>query len=76
MGIRGCVGNLRGRKQLTFEGGQKVTMIVYGKSFMQQPRTTSAMTTNLDLFPTVLDLLNIAPPVNHLIDGESMLPMN
>jgi len=73
--VQGSVGNLRGRKQLTFEGGQKVPMIVYGTSFIQQPRTTSAMATNLDLFPTVLDLLNIAPPADRLIDGESMLPM-
>lgn len=71
--VQGSVGNLRGRKQLTYEGGQRVPMIIYGKSFVHQPRTTAAMATNLDILPTVLDLLNVAPPTDRLIDGISML---
>lgn len=73
--VQGSVGNLRGRKQLTYEGGQRVPMIIYGSSYVQHPRTTKAMATNLDIFPTVLDLLKIPSPFDRLIDGESLLPM-
>jgi len=73
--VQGSVGPLRGRKQLTFEGGQRVPMIIYGKSFVSQSGVSKAMSTNLDIFPTVLDLLNIDAPTDRIIDGESMLPM-
>ena len=73
--VQGSVGPLRGRKQLTFEGGQRVPMIIYGKSFVSQSGVSEAMSTNLDIFPTVLDLLNIDAPADRIIDGESMLPM-
>lgn len=72
---QGSVGNLRGRKQLTYEGGQRVPMIIYGASFVKQPKVTDAMATNLDIFPTILDLLNIAAPSDRIIDGKSILPM-
>ena len=73
--VQGSVGDLRGRKQLTYEGGQRVPMIIYGKSFVQQPKVTDALATNLDIFPTFLDLLNIEAPTDRLIDGKSILPI-
>ena len=72
---QGSVGNLRGRKQLTYEGGQRVPMIVYGKSFVKQPKVTDAMATNLDIFPTLLDLLQLEAPTDRLLDGKSILPL-
>ena len=72
--LQGSVGNLRGRKQLTFEGGQKVPMIIYGPSFIAKPFETKALATNMDLFPTILDLLNIELPKDRLIDGKSIVP--
>ena len=73
--LQGSVGNLRGRKQLTYEGGQRVPMIIYGKTFINQPKVTDAMATNLDIFPTILEVLNIDAPTDRIIDGKSMLPM-
>ncbi len=73
--VQGSVGDLRGRKQLTYEGGQRVPMIIYGNSFVQQPKVTDALATNLDIFPTLLDLLNIEAPTDRLIDGKSILPL-
>ncbi len=73
--LQGSVGNLRGRKQLTYEGGQRVPMIIYGPSFVQQASVTDALATNLDIYPTLLDLLGIAPPSDRIIDGKSILPL-
>lgn len=69
----GSVGNLRGRKQLTFEGGQRVPMIIYGKSFVKAPKVTDALATQLDIFPTILDLLDVEAPSDRMMDGKSML---
>ncbi len=71
--LQGSVGPLRGRKQLTFEGGQKVPMIIYGPSFVKTPFETNALATNMDLFPTILGLLDLALPKDRLIDGRSIL---
>lgn len=71
--LQGSVGHLRGRKQLTFEGGQRVPMIIYGPSFIKKTFETNALATNMDLFPTILDLLNIKLPKDRLIDGKSIL---
>ena len=73
--LQGSVGHLRGRKQLTYEGGQRVPMIIYGPSFVQQASVTDALATNLDIYPTLLDLLGIAPPSDRIIDGRSILPL-
>jgi len=64
-----------GRKQLTFEGGQRVPMIIYGKSFINEPQVTDALAINLDIFPTILELLNIEPPTDRIIDGKSILSL-
>lgn len=73
--LQGSVGSLRGRKQLTYEGGQRVPMIIYGPSLVQQASVTDAMATNLDIYPTLLELLEIAPPTDRIIDGKSILPL-
>jgi len=73
--VQGSVGNLRGRKQLTYEGGQRVPMIIYGKSFVRQPKVTNALATNMDIFPTLLEVLNLEAPTDRLVDGKSILPV-
>ena len=60
---------------MTYEGGQRVSMIIYGKSIVKQPRVTNAMATNMGILLTILDLLKLEAPVDRLIDGKSMLPM-
>jgi len=73
--VNGSVGNLRGRKQLTFEGGQRVPMIIYGKTFIKEPLVSDALATNLDILPTLLDLLKIDAPSDRILDGKSILPL-
>lgn len=73
--VQGSAGELRGRKQLTYEGGQKVPMIIYGKSFITESRVINNMATNVDIFPTILDLINIENASDRMIDGKSILPI-
>ncbi len=68
----GSVGNLRGRKQEIFEGGMRVPLIAWWKGKLK-PTVSEAMAMNIDIVPTLLDLLDIQPPTDRLIDGKSLL---
>ncbi|MEL6251391.1 MAG: sulfatase-like hydrolase/transferase [Bacteroidota bacterium] len=71
--IQGSVGELRGRKQMTYEGGQRVPMIMYGPAFIPEAYVSDAMATNLDLFPSILALVGTEPPEDRSIDGQNIL---
>lgn len=74
-GREGVTGALRGRKGTTFEGGQKVPLIVsYPNGNVgdgDKVITTPAM--NIDFFPTLLQYAGVASlPGDRVIDGVSM----
>ncbi|MFX0103766.1 MAG: sulfatase [Candidatus Hodarchaeota archaeon] len=71
----GNPGYHRGRKGLTFEGGQRVPMIAYWPGIIPAGKKIDAPTMNIDIFPTVLDILGIDLPGDRIIDGKSMLPV-
>jgi len=81
-----CADPLRGKKGSHYEGGVRVPLIVSwakpnrNHPFQQklaipadaiQPQLASV----LDLFPTLLELLDVPAPVDHVVDGESMLSL-
>jgi arylsulfatase A-like enzyme len=69
----GDAGNQRGRKGNTFEGGMRVPFIAHWPAAIEGGRTEHAMAMGIDLLPTVLDLLQLPPPPDRLLDGRSML---
>lgn len=73
-GREGVAGALRGRKGTTFDGGQKVPLIVTYKNGGITPGSivkTNAM--NIDFFPTFLDYAGINNlPGDRVIDGASL----
>jgi len=69
----GDAGNQRGRKGNTFEGGMRVPFIAHWPAGIQGGRTEHAMAMGTDLLPTVLDLLQLPPPPDRLLDGRSIL---
>ncbi len=71
----GDAGNQRGRKGNTFEGGMRVPFIAHWPAGIQGGRTEHAMAMGIDLLPTVLDLLQLPPPPDRLLDGRSILPV-
>jgi arylsulfatase A-like enzyme len=71
----GDAGNQRGRKGNTFEGGMRVPFIAHWPARITPGRTEPAMAMGIDLLPTVLDLLQLPPPPDRLLDGRSILPV-
>lgn len=69
------VGDLRGRKSETFEGGMRVPAIFHWPDRLPAGRTVGGMAMNIDILPTVLATLGIAPPADRVIDGRDILPM-
>jgi len=69
----GNAGELRGRKGNTFEGGMRVPFIAHWPAGIAPGRTEQAMAMGIDLLPTVLDLLQLPPPPDRLLDGRSIL---
>lgn len=63
---------LRAGKGSYYEGGIRVPFLFYWKSKGVQARTSETPITNLDLYPTLLELLNIDPPENYPLDGQSI----
>jgi len=71
----GNAGNLRGRKAQSYEGGQRVPMIVQWKNNLPEGLETDQMAMNTDLFPTLLSLLDIPLPNDREIDGQDIMPI-
>lgn len=68
----GSVGDLRGRKGETFEGGMRVPGFVIWPGKTKPGSISDAMAMNIDLFPTLLTMLGIPLPADRVIDGRDM----
>jgi arylsulfatase A-like enzyme len=66
---------LREGKGRIYEGGQRVPLMVRWPGQIEPGSTSNAVVGPIDLYPTILDALNIAPPAEHIIDGVSILPV-
>lgn len=69
----GDAGNQRGRKGNTFEGGMRVPFIAHWPARISPGRTEAAMAMGIDLLPTVLEILQLPPPADRVLDGRSIL---
>lgn len=69
----GNAGNLRGRKQESYEGGQRVPMIVSWKGQLADGLVSDQIAMNTDIFPTLLALLGLDLPDDREIDGKDMM---
>lgn len=59
----------RGNKATTWEGGQRVPCIMRWPKRIQAGTTTDAITTSMDFFPTISNLLGIDISKERIIDG-------
>lgn len=72
---RGSTGGLRGRKRDDHEGGIRVPAIVRWPGKVGAGLESSTPIIGSDIFPTVLDVLDIPLPSDRTIDGASILPV-
>jgi hypothetical protein len=65
---------LRGGKATMFEGGVRVPCIVIWPGVVDGASTSDAMVESSDFYPTILEMLAIAPRANQRFDGISIVP--
>lgn len=70
----GSAGLLREGKGCTYEGGMRVPAIAWWPGRIA-PRTTSALATTMDIFPTALGLANVQLPADRPLDGFDLRPL-
>ncbi len=66
---------LREGKGRIYEGGQRVPLLVRWPGKVAPGSTTDAVVGPIDLYPTILAALELAPPEDHHLDGVSLLPV-
>lgn len=62
----------RGRKGTKYNGGSHVPLIVSMKGTIEEGKVDDHLISGLDIFPTILDMLDIDLPDDRIIDGISM----
>jgi len=73
--FEGSTQGLRGRKGMTWEGGQRVPMIASWPGQLTPGTTIDVPAMNIDLFPTALRLAGVEPPSDRIIDGRDLWPV-
>ena len=69
-------GGWRGKKNDLYEGGLRVPAIIEWPAVIKQPRVSQVPAVTSDIFPTLLDLLQLASPdPRRPIDGISLRPL-
>ena len=66
---------LRAGKGSLYEGGIREPMFAYWKNRIPSGTKSEIPVTNIDFFPTILDVAGIRPPAEKILDGKSILPV-
>ena len=66
---------LREGKGRIYEGGQRVPLMVRWPGKIKPGSTSDAVVGPIDLYPTILDALDLKKPAGHVVDGLSFLPV-
>jgi len=66
---------LRGGKGMLYEGGIRVPLVVRCPGIARKGMRCSTPVLGSDLYPTMLELADATPPRNHVVDGESLVPL-
>lgn len=65
----------RDKKGSIYEGGLRVPAIIQWPSRIQTPRVTQAVGNTSDIYPTLMDILQLDTPSQPPLDGISLLPV-
>lgn len=66
---------LREGKGRIYEGGQRVPLMVRWPGHIKPDTTNDSIVGPIDLYPTILEAVNVEPASHQTIDGESFLPV-
>lgn len=66
---------LRGGKGSYYEGGIRVPMFAYWHGKIKKGTHSDIPVTNLDFYPTILDVVGISKPKDKVLDGQSILSL-
>lgn len=66
---------LREGKGRIYEGGQRVPLMIRWPGRIEPGSTSDAVVGPIDLYPTILAALRLARPAQHILDGQSLLPV-
>ncbi|MEZ5040350.1 MAG: sulfatase [Saprospiraceae bacterium] len=66
---------LRAGKGSYYEGGIRVPLLIRWKTQLSKAWTSDEPVTNLDFFPTLLELLGMEKPADKILDGQSLAPL-
>lgn len=72
--FEGGTGGLRGGKGTSWDGGYRVPLIAGWPAVISPGRVTGAMAMNIDMLPTIADILGLEPAAA-VVDGRSLLPV-
>lgn len=66
---------LRAGKGSAYEGGIREPMFAFWKGKIASGTKSEVPVTNIDFFPTILEVAGIKPPAGKILDGQSILPL-
>jgi len=66
---------LRNGKGTTYDGGQRVPMVIWGPAYIPQGKVYHKVATSMDLFPTFAKLAGSDWPAKLKIDGKDLIPL-
>jgi len=66
---------LREGKGRIYEGGQRVPLMIRWPGKIEPGSTSDAIVGPIDLYPTILEAVGLETPEDHIVDGESLLPV-
>jgi len=65
----------RGTKYVTLEGGHRVPFILHYPAKIKEAKELDSLTTAMDLFPTISELIGAPLPTDRVYDGVSLVPL-
>lgn len=76
-GLKGVTSNapLRVGKGSAYEGGVRVPLIVKWPGIIKAGSISHTPVIGADYFPTILEMAGASIPANHIVDGESIVPL-
>ncbi|GAA4973975.1 sulfatase [Algibacter aquimarinus] len=66
---------LRGGKGYQWEGGIREPYLIKAPMLKATPKSVDFPVSGIDLYPTLLDLVNVEKDDNHVVDGVSLVPL-